>query len=543
MGSRRPNIVVRSFTRQAGCGIEAMGNCFRNCPKPVSVLLMPGRRLSFGPFQIDQVTQVILRDGEPLAVGRRCVLLFEALLSRPGEIITKSELMDAAWGVAAIEESNLTVQVSALRKALGPSPSGGDWIATVPRVGYRLVLASPLCDEQPSIAVLPFVNLSSDPEQAFFADGLAEEIVFALSKLPGMVVIASNSSFAYRGSDIDMRKVGNDLGARYILSGSVRRGGTRLRVSARLTDAGSGAYVWTETFDREPADVFAIQDEVTMRIVDALKVTLAPAQKAKATGGGTQDVEALELRMRGRALLSGPTQNLEVYRRATDLIGRAIERDPTYVDALGAMATAHNMNYLNRWTDDPERSLKEAKVLADRMVELAPGHAYGHFQMALTAMFARDFELFRREAAIVIALNPDAGIASNLQGHLCLANEVPLEAVPHYERSMRLDPSLDTTLHFLQFLGMAYFYGRHYETAVALFRERILLMPDTDWSRGYLASALGHLGKSEEAQQVWAELMVINPNYGLVERLNRSAVQPRQIDMVVDGARKAGLPV
>jgi len=396
---------------------------------------------------------------------------------------------------------------------------------------------------RPSIAVLPFANMSGDPEQDYFADGLAEEIIVALGKLPGLLVIARNSSFTYRGSDVDVRKVGNELNVRYVLSGSVRRGGNRLRMTAQLADAESNAHIWAEAFDRELTDVFAIQDEVTRRVVDALKLKLTPEETAKATGGGTNDIEALDLLMRGRALLAGPTQNREVYKRATDLIRRATERDPTYVDALGALATAHNMDYLNRWTDEPDRSLVEAEHLSARMIELAPEHAYGNFQAALTAMFARDFDRFRREAEIVIALNPDAAIASNLQGHLCLANEVPLEAIPHYERVMQLDPSLETTLHFLQFLGMAYFFGGRHEEAAALFRERILLKPDTDWSRGYLASALAHLGKHEEARQVWTELMTINPKYAMAERLSRSAAQPRQIEMVLDGARKAGLSV
>lgn len=303
------------------------------------------------------------------------------------------------------------------------------------------------------------------------------------------------------------------------------------------------AHISGATFDRELADVFAIQDEVTRRIVDALRLKLTPAQTAQATGGGTNDIEALDLLMRARALLFGPTQNPEVYKRATDLVRRALLRDPSYVNAMGTLATAHNMDYVNRWTDDPNRSLMEAKQLGDKMVELAPDHAGGHFESAITAMFARDFDRFRREAAIVIALNPDAEVASNLQGQLCLTNEVPLEAIPHFERAMRLNPSLGTTLLHLQLLGMAYFFGRRYETAVALFRERILLMPETDWSRAYLASALGHLGKFEEARQVGAELMAINPKYVMAERLNRRGEQPRQIEMVLDGARKAGLQV
>lgn len=490
---------------------------------------------------------MVLRDGQPLAVGRRGVMLFAALLGRPGEVITKSELLDAAWGTSAVEESNLTVQVAALRKALGPSPTGGDWIATVPRVGYRLVApssrSSPDAEERSSIAILPFVNLSNDAEQAFFADGLAEEIIVALGKLPGLTVIARNSSFAYRGADIDVRKVGSDLDVRYVLSGSVRRGGSRLRMSALLADASSGTQVWAETFDRELTDVFSIQDEVTRRIVDALRLKLTPVQSAKAAIGGTSDIEALDLLMRGRALLNGPTQNLEVHKRTTGLLRRAIERDPSYVGALGSLAVAHIMDYLNGWTDDSARSLDEAQRLGDRMVELAPDHAGGHFVLALAAMNARDFDRFRREAAIVVALNPDAEIASDVQGHLCLVNDVPLEAVPHFERCMRLDPSLSRTLLCLQFLGRAYFYAGRYETAAALFRERIILMPHTDASRGYLASALGHLGKIEEARQVWAELMAINPKYEMAQRLNRTAVQPRQIEMVLDGARRAGLAV
>jgi adenylate cyclase len=202
---------------------------------------------------------------------------------------------------------------------------------------------------------------------------------------------------------------------------------------------------------------------------------------------------------------------------------------------------ARNLDYLNRWTDEPDRSLIEARQLGGRMVELAPGHAHGHFESAITAMFSRDFDRFRREAAIVVALNPDAEMASNLQGQVCLTNGVPLEAVPHFEHAMRLNPTLGTTLLHLQLLGMAYFYGSRFETAAALFRERILLMPDTDWSRAYHSSALGHLEKFEQARQLWAELMAINPEYSMTERLNRRGEQPGQIEMVLDGARKAGL--
>jgi TolB-like protein len=508
---------------------------------------MSDQRIICGPFAVNLVAKLATKDGEPLPVGHRGVALLATLFKRPGEVLTKTELMDAAWDGLSVEESNLSVQIAGLRKALGLRPDGNDWIATVPRVGYRFVSASSsgvaASIEPPSIAVLPFVNLGSDPEQAFFADGLAEEIIIALGKLSGLAVIARNSSFAYRGSDVDVRKVGKELDVHYVLSGSVRRGGNRLRMSAQLADAESGAHLWAETFDRELADVFAIQDEVTRQIVHALKLKLTPAQTARATDGGTNDIEALDLLMRGRAIFNGPTQNLEVHRLAISLIRRAIERDPFYVDAMGELAIAHNLDYLNQWSDDADSALEEAQRLGARMSELAPNHAGGHFISALTSVLARDLDQFRKEAAIVIALNPDALSASDMQGHLCLVNDVPLEAVPHFERCMRLDPSLGRTLICLQFLGRAYFYGGRYETAAALFRERIVLMPHTDASRGYLASALGHLGNVDEARRVWAELMAINPKYTLAEWLRRTAVRPRQVEMVLEGARKAGLPV
>jgi DNA-binding winged helix-turn-helix (wHTH) protein len=179
---------------------------------------MPRKRFSFGPFLLNPESGTLLRDGEPVALGHRGILLLDALLTRPGEVVTKAELMDAAWSGMAVEESNLSVQIALLRKALGPSPEGGDWITTIPRVGYRFVGPSPAplpADVQPqptkpSLAVLAFANLSNDPEQAFFAEGLAEEIITTLSKLSGLLVIARNSSFAYKGTSVDVRRVAKE---------------------------------------------------------------------------------------------------------------------------------------------------------------------------------------------------------------------------------------------------------------------------------------------------------------------------------------------
>ena len=240
--------------------------------------------LRLGPFEIDPRTRIVLKAGEPLPLGHRATLLLEALFQRAGEILTKSELMDAAWPDTAVEEGNLTVQIAALRKALGPSPNGGEWIATIPRVGYRLITAAaepgahikPARADRHSIAVLPFANLSNDPEQEFFADGLAEEIITTLSKLPGLRVIARNSSFVYKDSEVDVRQVAVELDVRYVLAGSVRRSGNRIRMMVQLAEAETGTHIWAERYDREMTDVFSIQDEVTLHIVDALRSHARP---------------------------------------------------------------------------------------------------------------------------------------------------------------------------------------------------------------------------------------------------------------------------
>ena len=211
---------------------------------------MQGSRFAFGPFMLDPDAGTLLRSDVPVAVGYRGLKLLAALVGRSGEILGKTELMDEAWPGQAVEEGNLTVQISLLRKLLGPAADGSEWIATVPRVGYRFLgaverlgpaIRKPLpLPDKPSIAVLPFVNFANDPEQESFADGLTEDLITDLSRRPGLFVIARNSAFAYKGKAFDVRAVAGELGVRYLLTGSARRAAGRVRINAQLVDAVSG---------------------------------------------------------------------------------------------------------------------------------------------------------------------------------------------------------------------------------------------------------------------------------------------------------------
>src|SRR6476660_600451 len=220
-----------------------------------------------------------------------------------------------------------------------------------------------------SIAVLPFTNMSGDPEQEYFSDGISEDIITDLSKIAGRTVIARNSSFTYKGRSVDVRTIGRDLGVRSVLEGSIRRAGNRLRITAQLIDAATGAHLWADRYDRDLTDIFEVQDDVTQRIVDALKVTLSPAQKARLADSGTPNIDAYDCYLRGRELLRGTTKNRETFEQSTRFFTRALELDATYSQAYAGLSMAYTLDYQNRWSDNPDFSLPLAKHNAEQAIE------------------------------------------------------------------------------------------------------------------------------------------------------------------------------
>ncbi len=396
--------------------------------------------------------------------------------------------------------------------------------------------------ETPSIAVLPFTNMSGDPEQEYFSDGISEDVITDLSKIGGLIVIARNSSFAYKGRSVDVRAVGRDLGVRSVLEGSIRRAGNRVRITAQLIDAANGAHLWADRYDRDLTDVFAVQDDVTRRIVDALKVTLSPAEKARLTDSGTPNVDAYDCYLRGRELLAVNPKNRERFEQATKLFMRALELDPSYSQAYAALSMAYNLDYQNRWSDNPDASLGLAKQNAERAIEKNPNEPFARLVAAWTAMFEKDLDRAKSEADNALARNPNSAGAFVVLGHIETLSGRPLEAIPAIERAMRLDPAFRA--QHLHFLGMAYLLAGKYETAAALLKERVNLTPGTDFGRALLASALGHLGEGEEARRIWRELKEINPRYSFSEHFARQPFKNQEdVRRIADGLAKAGLTI
>jgi TolB-like protein len=516
---------------------------FAECDR---VRIMTSRRFAFGPLVLDSPRGLLLKDGAPVvSVGTRGLALLEALARAGGNIVTRSELLDAAWPNAVIEESNLTVQVAALRRSLGPTVDGGEWIRTVPRVGYRFAVSPdiladaaaagqtvslPSAKREASIAVLPFSNMSSDPEQAFFAEGLSDDIITDLSKVPGLVVIARNSSFAYKGRHVDLRQVARELDVRYVVEGSVRRAGGRVRINAQLSDATDNTHLWADRFDGDLADIFALQDEVVARIVAALGTVLPTARPVSRRR--PNNLHAYELFMRARPLV---TRSPEDNRAARQMLEEAVAIDLDFAEGYAWIALSHHFGSTH-WAQPTNH--RDALAAAQRSVALDPQNADGH--MTLGYLRAYEWRLAEgvAEFEMTLRLNPNHADAWCLFADLRVFEGKPEAAVECAKQAFRLNPRPPTQYFWL--LGWAQYAARRYDDAVATLRQDGAFGTG---SRKVLAAALARLGRMPEARAVAAEFLSTMPSFSVQAW---AATQPFENDTdarhFIEGYIEAGLP-
>jgi adenylate cyclase len=412
---------------------------------------------------------------------------------------------------------------------------------TTPATARRSIAANPEPNvATASIAVLPFTNMSGDPEQEYFSDGISEDIITDLSKIAGLTVIARSSSFTYKGRSVDVRTVGRDLGVRSVLEGSIRRAGKRVRISAQLTDAATGGHIWADRYDRDLTNIFEVQDDVTHRVVDALKITLSPAEKQRLADTETANIAAYDCVLRGREFMLAKEKTRETFAQAIKYFKEALQHDPNYSLPYACLGFGYMFDYQNRWTEDPDGSLSIAKEYARQAIEKDPKEPLAHCVTALCASLEKDLDRAATEIDIALSLNPNLALAHSLRGTIRIYSGQPLEAIPEIEQAMRLDPA--TNSQFIHFLGMAHLLAGKYETAAALLRQRIILMPKTDFSRALLTSVLGHLGEVEDARRVWAELIAINPNYSFTGHIGRQPFKRQEdVERIAEGLVKAGL--
>src|SRR6516164_2689772 len=335
--------------------------------------------ISFGRFRLNLARRELRRDNAPVRLGRRALDILCVLASAGGAVVTKDELMAQVWAGVVVEENNLQVHISALRKALEADSNEESWIVTMPGRGYRLLLPrEPLAaddpapgrslsaQDKPSIAVLPFTNMSGDPEQEYFADGMVEEIITALSRIGWLFVIARNSSFVYKGQAADVKRVGRELGVRYVLEGSVRKAGGRVRITAQLVEAETGAHLWANHFDGSLEDVFELQDSVAISAAGVIEPALQAAEVRRSAHRPTNHLSAYDLYL--RALPNFASAARERIGEALDLLEQAITRDPHYGPALALAAMCMTQLHLNGWVESSDVGRERGLDYARRAV-------------------------------------------------------------------------------------------------------------------------------------------------------------------------------
>ncbi len=363
--------------------------------------------------------------------------------------------------------------------------------------------------ERSSLAVLPFANMSGDPEQEYFADGISEDLITDLSNVSGLLVISRNSSFTYKGRSVRVDEVGRELGVRYVLEGSVRRAGDRVRINAQLIEADSGHHLWAERYDRELADIFAVQDEVTEQIVSALRVTLRPDERERVRRIPTQNLEAYDFFLRGEALLY--RLDPEQAERAVDLFERAIELDPGFADAyLGKALVRHNRAMVREGPDSD--AMREAIELAREAVRLDDS-SRAHSILGLVLSNARRWDEGMAEAQRALELNPsDASAYTTLGGALNHRGRAA-EAIEALEESLRLDPHGSPITFF--YLGISHQELGDYDRAIEAFGASLSLAPDLYISHFHQAAAWLAKGDRERAQAAADAGMRANPSFSI----------------------------
>lgn len=513
----------------------------------------------FGPYRLDAEAEMLFRESEPVALGRRAVMLLRLLIERAGTPVSKDALMQAAWPGLAIEESNLTVQIAALRRIFADIDGGATWIETLPRRGYRYV--GPLVatesgaglprspahavSNRPSLAVLPFSNLSGDPGQDYFSDGITGDIIAELSRFRSLFVVARHSSFAYKDKTPEIKRVGRELGVRYVAEGSVRKIGSRVRVTVQLLDAASGYSLWTERYDRELEDIFTLQDEIVRAIVAALPGRLEDAGREIARRKPTSSITAYDLVLLGnerwrQLTVKGMAEAREYFRSAVVL-------DPQYARAHVNIA----------WTivcdvflESPATAtLDEALREIETALDIDDGDAWSHGVFAQLLFLLNEDVKAEIHFSRALNLNPnDADVAAVFANILVYWGRWR-EALIWIGTAKRLNPFPPNLYHWYH--ALALYSGREYQQAVkALMEARAL----DRWSHGLLAAChaqMGQLGEARfEAEAFVSERyreLAANGQIAPASTLDLARARaeryrnPADREHFLDGLRKAGL--
>jgi TolB-like protein/DNA-binding winged helix-turn-helix (wHTH) protein len=559
----------------------------------------------FGGFLLDHSAGGLFRldrhgGAVPVMLGSRALDVLGVLVERQGELVPKQAIMDAVWPDTAVEENNLTVQISALRRVLDQGRTDGSCIQTITGRGYRFVVAVPdpaaapegasaarleplaepggICisahgredaagkmalevddlgtpelsaplplPDKPSLAVLPFQNMSGDPEQEYFADGMVEEITTALSRVRSLFVIARNSAFTYKGRATDVRQVGRELGVRYVLEGSVRQAGLRVRITSQLVEAATGTHLWADRFEGTLEDVFDLQDRVAASVVAAIETNLFGAEIVRAQHK-PGNLQAYDLLL--RAMLHMQVRTRASVTEAERLLRNALRIDPDYGPAMARLATCQWIMVLQNWVDRADPAVREMVKLARAALALDGSNPmvllHTSFIIALPGGDLSDgITLINRS----LELNPNSAFALQRAGLLhAYAGDKQL-AIAQLERSVSLYPLARAHFEFYFSYALAHFVAGEFERAADWTSKAVQQFPNYTASLRFRAASLGMLGRLEEGRQVVQRLLALVPDFTITRArrhiefdMNNVFKRPGVADALYEGLRRCGVP-
>lgn len=522
-------------------------------------------RFLFSDCVLDPERRELTRASNAVGVGPQVFDLLLYLVQNRDRVVSKDQMIEAVWGGRIVSESTLTSHINAVRKAIGDNGEAQHLVRTVPRKGFRFVgdvteaqatgqdsngAEDPATDDsgpalllpsKPSIAVLPFQNLSGDPEQAYFADGVVEEITTALSRVRWLFVIARNSSFTYQGRNVDIKQVGEELGVGYVLEGSLRKAADRVRITGQLIEASTGAHLWAERFEGRLEDIFELQDEIATRVAGAIAPRVELAEIERVKRNPTSCPTAYDCYLRGVAHVHRGNQ--EAMSEAIPLFYKAVDMDAESASAHAMAAWCYFWRRVNGWMIDRDRETAEGLRLAQRAVELGRddavaltrgGHALAHFTGDLDSGIA----LLDR----AVFLNPNLASAWFLGGFLRTWHGECEDAIVHFERAMRLSP-VDPELYRMQAgIAMAHLFAGRVETASAWAERSYSNLPSFLMVVALIAATRALSGRQEDARRAIEDVRRLDPNLRVSNISHWLPIsRPEHLAIFADGLRTAGL--
>jgi TolB-like protein len=519
-------------------------------------------RFIFGDRLLDTERRELRHGADLVAVEPQVFDLLVHLLVNCDRVVSRDDLAASVWRGRIVSDSTVTSRINAARKAVGDSGDIQKLIRTIPRKGFRFVgeictpkssgkpvapsidqthdsnLALPL-PGRPAIALLPFTNMTGDPQQDYFSDGISEDIITGLSKLRWFFVIARNSSFTYKVKNVHLSQIAEELGVGYVVEGSVRKDGGRVRITVQLNDAITGRHIWAERYDHNLADVFAVQDEITEAIVAAIEPQLYAAENFRAQRKPPDSMDAWDLVMRALSHYWRITRQDSLVAQA--LLEKAIAIDPNYGQAHGVLAASHTFSAHVGW-EDVATAVRIAESAAQAAIRADSEDPWAHYALGCVYLFARRFDDSRAEFELALRLNPNFSVAQGYYGLLLAYRGRGEEAELAAARALRLSPRDPLSAVYVGIASSAQYFQRNYKEAMQLARESVRQRPDFAGSHRVFTAAAGMAGEDEVAKAALQELRRAQPNVSLEWIAQRLPIE-RDIDRehFLEGLRRAGL--